>query len=339
MKPNKESINKAYLMPFVNSCFGKGEAHSAIETMTDYRMQKIAWAEYYYFTGHAEGASERAEKLLKESDIAARLSGYMIYGFANLALGRVQETQRVLTHLDSVSVEDVNALGDTGRAMLSFSTLLSRTLLHIEMEEEYPLIDYLEYLPAGLQSFGSYVIAHGMYLRGEYHESIGFIKGVTVLQKQIYPVPAIYVNLVMAMNYMALRKTECAEDYFMKAWEIASADNFLEAFGEHHGLLGGLVEKCLKNEYRNDFNQIIDIVYRFSEGWCKIHNEVLGEEVAEMLSTTEFSVAMLASRGWKNREIAEHMGISVNTVKSHLDCTYQKLKISGRKELEQYMLK
>ena len=155
MKPNKESINKAYLMPFVNSCFGKGEAHSAIETMTDYRMQKIAWAEYYYFTGHAEGASERAEKLLKESDIAARLSGYMIYGFANLALGRVQETQRVLTHLDSVSVEDVNALGDTGRAMLSFSTLLSRTLLHIEMEEEYPLIDYLEYLPAGLQSFGS----------------------------------------------------------------------------------------------------------------------------------------------------------------------------------------
>ena len=74
-------------------------------------------------------------------------------------------------------------------------------------------------------------------------------------------------------------------------------------------------------------------------GSVKIHNEVLGEEVAEMLSTTEFSVAMLASRGWKNREIAEHMGISVNTVKSHLDCTYQKLKISGRKELEQYMLK
>lgn len=96
MNPNKETINRKYLMPFVNSCFEKGDAHSAIEAMTDCKMRKIAWAEYYYFTGHTEGASERAEKLLEEPDFAARFSGYMIYGFANLTLGRVQETQRML---------------------------------------------------------------------------------------------------------------------------------------------------------------------------------------------------------------------------------------------------
>ena len=86
MNPNKETINRKYLMPFVNSCFEKGDAHSAIEAMTDCKMRKIAWAEYYYFTGHTEGASERAEKLLEEPDFAARFSGYMIYGFANLTL-------------------------------------------------------------------------------------------------------------------------------------------------------------------------------------------------------------------------------------------------------------
>ena len=29
MNPNKETINRKYLMPFVNSCFEKGDAHSA----------------------------------------------------------------------------------------------------------------------------------------------------------------------------------------------------------------------------------------------------------------------------------------------------------------------
>ena len=101
MNPNKETINRKYLMPFVNSCFEKGDAHSAIEAMTDCKMRKIAWAEYYYFTGHTEGASERAEKLLEEPDFAARFSGYMIYGFANLTLGRVQETQRMLAYVDN----------------------------------------------------------------------------------------------------------------------------------------------------------------------------------------------------------------------------------------------
>ncbi len=51
---------------------------------------------------------------------------------------------------------------------------------------------------------------------------------------------------------MSLRKVEYAEKYFMKAWETASADSLLEAFGEHHGSLGGLVEKCLKNEYKDN---------------------------------------------------------------------------------------
>lgn len=337
MNPNKETINRKYLMPFVNSCFEKGDAHSAIEAMTDCKMRKIAWAEYYYFTGHTEGASERAEKLLEEPDFAARFSGYMIYGFANLTLGRVQETQRMLAYVDNTFAEDTDACDDTCRAMLSFASFLYRTLLHIEREEECSLINRLKYLPNGLQPFGSYVIAYSMYLKGEYCESIGFIKGVMALKEQIYSVPSIYLNIVMAMNYMALRKVEYAEKYFMKAWETASADSLLEAFGEHHGSLGGLVEKCLKNEYKSDFNQIVDIVYQFSTGWRKIYKGVLGVEVADILSTTEFSVAMLASRGWKNKEIAGHMGISANTVKSHLDCVYQKLNISGRKELKQYM--
>lgn len=57
------------------------------------------------------------------------------------------------------------------------------------------------------------------------------------------------------------------------------------------------------------------------------------------LATTEFSIAMLACRGWSNDEIAAHMELSRGTVKSHLSNTYAKLGVSSRGELKKYMLR
>ena len=48
---------------------------------------------------------------------------------------------------------------------------------------------------------------------------------------------------------------------------------------------------------------------------------------------------MLAARGWTNQEIADHMGISPNTVKQYISVTLQKLNIKQRKDLGQYMLR
>ena len=68
--------------------------------------------------------------------------------------------------------------------------------------------------------------------------------------KEIYPISMIYLNLVAAMNAMNLMQTELAKKYFMQAWEIARPDGLIEGIGEHHGLLQGLIETCLKKDYR-----------------------------------------------------------------------------------------
>ena len=113
----------------------------------------------------------------------------------------------------------------------------------------------------------------------------------------------------------------------------------IEAFGEHHGLLGGMLEAYLKKDHPEDFKRIIAITYRFSAGWRKVHNPDTGHDVADNLTTTEFAASMLAARGWTNREIAEHMGISPNTVKQHISTTLQKLGISQRRDLKRFMLR
>ena len=57
------------------------------------------------------------------------------------------------------------------------------------------------------------------------------------------------------------------------------------------------------------------------------------------LTTTEFAVAMLFNRNWSVKEISQHMDISSRMVKHHLSVIYEKLDVSNREELGQYLLK
>lgn len=133
--------------------------------------------------------------------------------------------------------------------------------------------------------------------------------------------------------------TELARKYFMDAWMLAKPDELIEGIGEHHGLLQGLIESCMKNEYPEDYQRIIQITYQFSYGWRRIHNPATKEDVADNLTTTEFTIAMLANRGWTNTEIATHLNMTIRTVKQHLSSVFDKLNIDNRRQLKLYMLK
>lgn len=100
-----------------------------------------------------------------------------------------------------------------------------------------------------------------------------------------------------------------------------------------------MLESVIKPKWPDEFKRIIEITYRFSAGWRRIHNPATGEEVADNLTTTEFASAMLAARGWTNQEIADHLGISINTAKRHLSSAMKKLDVGNRKELQRYMLR
>ena len=125
----------------------------------------------------------------------------------------------------------------------------------------------------------------------------------------------------------------------LTAWEIARPDDLIEAFGEHHGLLGAMLEATIKPNWPEDFRRIIDITYRFFSGWRRVHNPITGHDVANDLTTTEFAIAMLAARGWTTQEIAQHLNISANTAKRHISEAMKKLKVKNRKDLKQYMLR
>lgn len=337
--PSESPLDHANLMPLMNTPFAPGHCQEAVDAMAAGPQRDIAFAEYCYFSGRPEEAAEAASAYLASPDIVARLSACWIYAYANLPLGQTSQARRALEEL-SASLSATEGSSPQLRATSAFFASAGSVLLHLPLPEEVPEAEaYLPLLPLGLRAFALYVQAHRLYLKGAYAHSAGIVEATLAMGASNYPISAIYLHLVAVMDYMSLKQPQRAEHHLLTAWELARPDDLIEGFGEHHGLLGAMLEAVIKPKWPKDFKRIIDITYRFSSGWRRVHNPITGHDVADDLTTTEFAIAMLAARGWSNQEIAAHLHISANTVKSHLSEAMRKLDVETRKELKQYMLR
>ena len=331
-------IDQTNLMPLMNTAFAPGKCRETVEAMAAGPRRDIAMAEYHYFSGQAEQAAKEAEAYLTSPDMGARLSACLIYAYANLTLERTQRAEFALGELNA-SLASAGEQVPELRTAAAFISFTGTVLLHLPLPEEMPQAgSFLPLLPPGLRAFALYVQAHYLYLKQEYDHSAGIVEATLAMGASAYPISAIYLHLVAVMDYMSMKQTDRAEAHLLAAWEIARPDDLIEGFGEHHGLLGAMLEAVIKPKWPEDFKRIIDITYRFSSGWRRVHNPKTGYDVADDLTTTEFVIAMLAARDWTTQEIAEHLKISANTAKSHISEAMRKLNVQNRKDLKQYML-
>ena len=327
-------------MPLMNAAFVPGRCQEFVAAISDPRLRDIAQAEYYYFSGQAEEAALKAELYLTHPELSLRLSACLLYAYANLTLGQIPRARHGLEEVRAILAAADETTPPQLRASAAFIVSAAAVLLHLPLPAELANAQaYIRFLPPGLRMFALYVQAHHTYLQGDYSKSIGIVETTFAMQTEVFPIPAIYMHLVAVMDYMGLKQPEKAQEHLLAAWALAQPDGLIEGFGEHHGLLGGMLEATLKKGWPEDFKRIIAITYRFSAGWRKIHNPATGDDVADNLTTTEFATAMLAARGWTNQEIADHMSISPNTVKQYISTALQKLNIKQRKDLKQYMLR
>ena len=327
-------------MPLMNMAFTPGRCLEYVEGIEDTSLRDIARAEYHYFSGQPEEAACEAELYLSNPDLTLRLSACLIYAYANLSIGQIPRAQYTLMEVRNILASADEQMSPQLRASAVFVMATAAVLLHLPLPAGADTLqEQIRFLPPGLRMFALYVLAHYTYLQGDYGKSIGIVETAFAMQTEVYPIPSIYLHMAAVMGYMGLKQPERAQAHLLASWKLAQPDDLIEAFGEHHGLLGGMLEAVLKKECPEDFKRVIAVTYRFSAGWRRIHNPVTGEHVADNLTTTEFATSMLAVRGWSNQEIAAHLGVSPNTVKQHISSTLQKLGIKQRKDLKRYMLR
>ncbi len=286
-------------MPLMCTAFVPGQIDAAVAGISDPDSRAIATAEALYFRGQATLAAKTACPYLDATDPALRYSACFICGYASLSLNRIADARRCLAGiLDTPTDEESPAVHATHILFASAASVLLHLPSPYSAEEFYPLAAHL---PEGLRLFASYVMAHALYLRGEYGRSLGMAENALIMKQGSYPISELFLHLAASMACMSLKDIDAAKTHFGAAWNIARPDGLIELIGEHHGLLQGLIEACLKTQYPDDFARIIEITYRFSYGWRRIHNPDSGEDVADDLTTTEFTMAMLACRGCNQR--------------------------------------
>lgn len=292
------------VLPLLNSSFEPGMAREVVEGFVDVDLRNIARAELFYFTGQAEECCEITRGYLSSRVIELKLSACILYGYSNLSLGNV-----------------------------------AAVLLHLPTDGMPAFGEYSRMLPEGLRLFATYVMAHHTYLNGEIWSAYGMGKAALFMADRSYPISMTYIHCMMAVCAINRKHKQEAQEEMLRSWELAKMDGFLEPFIEHHGLLRGLIEACIRNRDPEAYQRITEGVISFSRGWMALHNPENRRKVTGELSTMEFSIAMLASGGWTNKEIGEHLGISINTVKHYLTDIFCKLNVKKRDELKKFMLK
>ncbi len=86
----------AALMPLMGSPFSPGRAREYAESLDPGPRRDVALSELAYFTGDAAEAVRLARPLLQATDGAARLSACLIFSYASLALGRINDARATL---------------------------------------------------------------------------------------------------------------------------------------------------------------------------------------------------------------------------------------------------
>ena len=328
-------------MPLMSGSFLPGEARKYIRGLQDEELKAVALGEYAYFSGNIAGAIAATERLLDNESVAVRSSAMLVHAFSCIEQNDIRAARDDFRRMQETAA--VNAvrpgIDSRERAVCMLISSLTNILLHDRRLPSARRDEAVRYLPEGMKLYACYAMAHQHYLNGDYHRSLGIAETALSLASRSYPISMIYLNLAAAMAYMAVKDTEQASAAFARAWDLAKRDGLIHPFGEHHGLLYGLVEKILTRAEPEQYEKIIGITYRFSDGWRKIHNPDTAETVTDLLTTKEFSIAMLASKDWSNKEIAAYMELSAHTIKHYMSVIYQKLAISNRDELKRYMLR
>ncbi len=175
-------------------------------------------------------------------------------------------------------------------------------------------------------------------------------RGNVLIQEEIrlaqrYEVP-IALGVALRRRAMTERGQEALDTLRQAIAALETTEAKLELAHAHAGLGRGLRRAGQRVEARHYLTISLDLAHRC--GASGLEAEIRQELTAagarprrpalsgiESLTPTELRIAQLAARGGSNRDIAEMIFVSRNTVAWHLRNVYRKLQIDSREQLTQ----
>ena len=176
-----------------------------------------------------------------------------------------------------------------------------------------------------------------LLLKKEYKRAIASVESSLRLDGRLISTPTrnfMYCGLTLC--YLAIGRPIRAAEYMDQSLTLAEQDKnytFLACFRKYFQVLFLMPQIAVRHSRAIREIRALDIRYnRADESHIFAMLEAQSAEETD-LTEREREVAELASQGLRNREIAERLFISENTVKHHLKIAFQKMNIDRRSKL------
>lgn len=186
---------------------------------------------------------------------------------------------------------------------------------------------------------GYYYVEHGraLLLEGKYAAVTGLF--AWLLQSDAFAnhlMFSIQAHIYMAAANMALGRKAKADTSLHAALRLALPDKLYMPFAESFDVLGGSLEPACR-EHPAAFDAIRSLAEKLEAGKAASRGEAYSAPPPFGLTSREYETARLAAVGYDNREIAEKLFVSVNTVKTHLKTAYRKTGTASRPALKKLL--
>lgn len=176
-----------------------------------------------------------------------------------------------------------------------------------------------------------------LFLKGEYLKLLGisqqFLEDASTFSN-VYSY--VYTYIHMAAANLKLGERNLAIEYLKSALDIAIPDKLYIPFVENGEYILEILKEVKQDElYKNQIQDILELYNEYKDGIEKIRALSMLNKIPQM-TERELEVAKLAAKNLTNKEIAEQLYISQNTVKFYLKSIFSKLSITSRSKLKIY---
>ncbi len=334
---DNENITKSH-NPFIltGGYFTPGHADDFVKSIEDSEKRTVCESELLYYRGYANEAGEKINSLVDIKHRNTVLAALIINALSSVSGDNTENIAELIQQANDISKSELTpSLEKTAE----FLSIYFNIIIHNFNAIEFPPVGIDAFsVPEELKPMAIYAYSHYLEMTGNVGRAIGLAECALIFMKKPSPIAQIYLALIISIGYMELNRTDKAEYYFRLAWEYAKPDGFLMPFAETRGMLSGMLEKCLRYDCPNEYKTIHSLSSKYHKNWVKVHNKITGDTVSDKLTAVEFNISMLASRSMTNTEIADFLGISVNSVRAHLRNIFNKLGIDSRKQLSKYVI-
>lgn len=351
--PHQALVRRSPFLVMTDLYSAPGTADECIAALAPYpEAQQLFAAEIAYSRGDIDKVYKHATYFLEQhSGFYSILSGGMLLGLVAMWKGDVSLWQRAKKHIYEAAWQNEN-----DREIIQLS--IASTDLSIRDTRDFPDWFYrgrFEHLPvdaypAARVFYIKYLLVFAQELgAGRFYledvSGLGLMRSLpfimepmiaqTVADKTL--MAEIYLRLLCAIAYHQTGDDGNAAMHLDKAIELCLADGLYGPLVEHRRQLGLFLDERLLLADPEGAKKVKALHKVLHEGWVKLHNAVMDNNLTAKLSDREREIVRLAAFGLSDEQIAATLHVSKSTVKSMMQMARNKTGVIDRREFGAYI--